>query len=64
MANKHLQFLEIPRRDPDKRAVEVRTKEFREIYAQYSAESASVQAGVDTGGMSILITRRRTATAF
>ena len=45
MADKHLQFLDIPRKDPDKLAVEVRTKEFREIYAQYSAESAAQQAG-------------------
>jgi glutamate synthase (NADPH/NADH) small chain len=45
MADKHLQFLEFPRKDPDKLAVEVRTKQFREIYAQYSAESAAQQAG-------------------
>src|SRR6202022_4457400 len=45
MADKHLQFLDIPRKDPDKLAVEVRTKEFREIYSQYSAEAAAQQAG-------------------
>ena len=45
MADKHLQFLEVPRKDPDKRAVEVRIKEFREIYSEYSAEAASSQAG-------------------
>jgi glutamate synthase (NADPH/NADH) small chain len=45
MTDKHLQFLEIPRKDPDKLSVEVRTKEFREIYSQYSAETASQQAG-------------------
>ncbi len=45
MADKHLQFLDIPRKDPDKLAVEVRTTEFREIYSQYSAESAAQQAG-------------------
>ena len=45
MADKHLQFLDIPRKDPDKLAVEVRTKQFREIYSQYSAESAAQQAG-------------------
>ena len=45
MANKHLQFLEVPRKDPDKRAVEVRIKEFREIYSEYSADAASAQAG-------------------
>jgi glutamate synthase (NADPH/NADH) small chain len=45
MADKHLQFLDIPRRDPDKLAMEVRTSEFREIYSQYSAEAAAQQAG-------------------
>jgi glutamate synthase (NADPH) small chain len=45
MADRHLQFLDIPRKDPDKLAVEVRTKQFREIYSQYSAESAAQQAG-------------------
>ena len=45
MADRHLQFLDIPRKDPDKLAVEVRTRQFREIYSQYSAESAAQQAG-------------------
>jgi glutamate synthase (NADPH/NADH) small chain len=45
MADKHLQFLEIPRRDPDKLAVEARTQHFQEIYAAYSPESAAEQAG-------------------
>jgi len=45
MADRHLQFLDIPRKDPDKLGVEVRTKQFREIYSQYSAESAAQQAG-------------------
>jgi glutamate synthase (NADPH/NADH) small chain len=45
MADKHLQFLDIPRRDPDKLDVEVRTTHFREIYSQYSADSAAAQAG-------------------
>jgi len=45
MADKHLQFLDIPRKDPDKLGVEVRTKQFREIYSQYSAEAAAQQAG-------------------
>jgi glutamate synthase (NADPH) small chain len=45
MADKHLQFLDIPRKEPDKLPVEVRTAQFREIYAQYSAESAAQQAG-------------------
>jgi glutamate synthase (NADPH) small chain len=45
MADKHLQFLDVPRKEPDKLPVEVRNKEFREIYSQYSAEAASQQAG-------------------
>jgi glutamate synthase (NADPH) small chain len=45
MADNHLQFLEIPRKDPDKLALEVRTKEFREIYSQYGSEAAGAQAG-------------------
>ena len=45
MADKYLQFLDIPRRDPDKLDVEARTRHFREIYSQYDAESAAQQAG-------------------
>jgi glutamate synthase (NADPH) small chain len=45
MSDKHLQFLEFPRRDPDKLPVEVRTTQFREIYAQYQPEVAAQQAG-------------------
>jgi glutamate synthase (NADPH) small chain len=44
MADKHLQFLEVPRRDPDKLPVEARTLHFREIYSQFSPESAAEQA--------------------
>jgi glutamate synthase (NADPH/NADH) small chain len=45
MADKNLQFLEIPRKDPDKLPLEVRTREFREIYAPYGADTAAQQAG-------------------
>jgi glutamate synthase (NADPH) small chain len=45
MADKYLQFLDIPRRDPDKLAVEARTRHFREIYSQYDADGAAQQAG-------------------
>jgi glutamate synthase (NADPH) small chain len=45
MADKHMQFLDMPRQDPDKLPVEVRTTQFREIYSQYSAETAAHQAG-------------------
>jgi glutamate synthase (NADPH) small chain len=45
MADKHLQFLDIPRKDPDKLPLEVRITEFREIYSEYSAETAAQQSG-------------------
>jgi glutamate synthase (NADPH) small chain len=45
MTDKHMQFLDIPRKDPDKLALEVRTTQFSEIYSQYSAETAASQAG-------------------
>jgi glutamate synthase (NADPH/NADH) small chain len=44
MANP-MQFLEIPRQDPKKEAVEVRIHEFKEIYGQFDAETAKHQAG-------------------
>ncbi|MGB9333138.1 MAG: FAD-dependent oxidoreductase [Steroidobacteraceae bacterium] len=45
MADKNLQFLDIPRADPPKAAVEVRVGNFREIYAPFDATGASQQAG-------------------
>ncbi|HLW23089.1 MAG TPA: FAD-dependent oxidoreductase [Steroidobacteraceae bacterium] len=45
MADKHLKFLEVPRREPDKLPVEERTLHFREIYAPYTAEAAAQQSG-------------------
>ena len=45
MAVNHLQFLEIPRRDPEKLPVEQRILSYREIYSQYDAEGAAQQAG-------------------
>ena len=45
MADKNLQFLDIPRADPPKTAVEVRVGNFREIYASYDASGAAQQAG-------------------
>jgi glutamate synthase (NADPH/NADH) small chain len=45
MADKHMQFLDVPRQDPAKLPVEVRIREFREIYSQYGAETAAAQAG-------------------
>src|SRR6201993_4676795 len=45
MADKNLQFLDIPRADPAKSPVEARLRHFREIYAPYDAETAAAQAG-------------------
>jgi glutamate synthase (NADPH/NADH) small chain len=45
MVEKTLQFLEIPRQDPEKLAAEVRVHNFAEIYGQYDASAAADQAG-------------------
>jgi glutamate synthase (NADPH/NADH) small chain len=45
MADKNLQFLDIPRTDPQKAPVEARIASFREIYAPYDPTAASQQAG-------------------
>ncbi len=45
MADNNLQFLEIPRKDPDKLSVEERIRQFGEIYSEYSAEEAGQQSG-------------------
>jgi glutamate synthase (NADPH/NADH) small chain len=45
MADKTLQFLEIPRHDPDKLPVELRITQFREIYEEFKPEGAAQQAG-------------------
>jgi glutamate synthase (NADPH/NADH) small chain len=45
MADKNLQFLDIPRADPPKAPVEARLLNFREIYAPFDATGAAQQAG-------------------
>jgi glutamate synthase (NADPH) small chain len=45
MADKNLQFLDVPRADPAKTPVEARIRHFREIYAPYDAAGAAAQAG-------------------
>jgi glutamate synthase (NADPH/NADH) small chain len=45
MADKNLQFLDIPRADPAKFPVETRVASFAEIYAPYDPQAASQQAG-------------------
>jgi glutamate synthase (NADPH/NADH) small chain len=45
MAQKYFQFLEIPRREPEKLPVAERLASFREIYSQYDAEGVAQQAG-------------------
>lgn len=44
MVDKNMRFLEIARKDPDKLPIEERTRQFREIYAEYRAEEAGQQA--------------------
>ena len=44
MAN-NFQFLDLPRHDPDKKPVEVRIKQFGEIYGQFNSEGAAAQSG-------------------
>src|SRR5215469_14371911 len=45
MADKNLQFLEVPRTDPAKASVEARVRDFREIYAPFDPAAAGQQAG-------------------
>jgi glutamate synthase (NADPH) small chain len=45
MADKNLQFLDIPRAEPAKAPVEARVAHFREIYASFDPASAAQQAG-------------------
>ncbi len=45
MSKHPLQYLEVPRRDPDKEPAEVRIKHYREIYGAYDAADAASQAG-------------------
>jgi glutamate synthase (NADPH/NADH) small chain len=45
MAEKHMQFLDVPRTDPAKAPVDARIQSFTEIYAPFSAEGAAQQAG-------------------
>ena len=45
MADKNLQFLDIPRTDPAKAPLPARVANFREIYAPFDAAGASQQAG-------------------
>ena len=45
MAKHPLQFLEVPRRDPDKEPAVERIKHFGEIYASYDGANAAAQAG-------------------
>ncbi|MBT8100528.1 MAG: FAD-dependent oxidoreductase [Gammaproteobacteria bacterium] len=45
MAKHPLQFIEVPRRDPEKQPAEVRIKHFGEIYGDYDGADAAQQAG-------------------
>ncbi len=45
MQKNPLQFLEVPRRDPEKQPAEERVNHFGEIYGQFDGASAAAQAG-------------------
>ncbi|MDJ0711529.1 MAG: FAD-dependent oxidoreductase [Woeseiaceae bacterium] len=45
MAKHPLQFLEVPRKDPEKEDAEVRITHYAEIYGSYDGASAAAQAG-------------------
>ncbi|MDJ0904620.1 MAG: FAD-dependent oxidoreductase [Woeseiaceae bacterium] len=45
MSKHPLQFLEVPRRDPEKEAPEERIQHFGEIYGHYDSATAAAQAG-------------------
>ena len=45
MSKHPLQFLEVPRRDPDKEGADDRVQHFGEIYGSYDGASAAAQAG-------------------
>jgi len=44
MSNNNFQFLDAPRKDPEKTEVVIRIKDFNEIYGQFDAEEAASQA--------------------
>ncbi len=45
MAKHPLQFLEVPRKDPEKEVAKERVRHYGEIYGQYDGASAAAQAG-------------------
>ncbi len=45
MADKNLQFIEVPRKDPEKLPFYIIVREFSEIYSSYRPEEAAQQAG-------------------
>ncbi|HEX5788062.1 MAG TPA: FAD-dependent oxidoreductase [Woeseiaceae bacterium] len=45
MSKHPMQFIEVPRRDPDKEAADERTRHFGEIYGHYDQADAAQQAG-------------------
>lgn len=45
MSKHPLQFLEVPRRDPEKEVAEKRVQHFDEIYGHYDGADAAAQAG-------------------
>ena len=45
-----LQFLEVPRRDPEKESAEARVQHYGEIYGHYDGANAAAQAGRTEAG--------------
>ena len=62
MSKHPLQFIELPRRDPEKQVAEVRIKHFDEIYESYDGAEAASQAVrsslCSTSRVPFLFTRR------
>ncbi len=44
MSDRNLQFLNVPRRSPEKQPVEIRLRHYNEIYGQYDAAAAAEQS--------------------
>lgn len=43
--SKHFQFVDLPRQDPVKTPIRIRTHDFKEVYHHYEADHAAAQAG-------------------
>jgi hypothetical protein len=64
MADKNLQFLDIPRADPAKTPVETRVTNFNEIYAHFEPQGAAQQAAVSPAAIRSASGNARFTTTF